>query len=99
MCAPPRATQVYGGLLFMDFSPGLNGPASRRGRYRALDPGLLPPLHLIYRAAPPAEGKDSGAVHADVRQRWMAGDAEARCAAGAAWLHEKRARRRRPLRP
>lgn len=60
----------------MDFSPALAGSA--QGRYQALDPGLLPPLHLIYDASPPAQGKDSGAVHSDVRQRWLAGEEQAR---------------------
>ncbi|KAL4430862.1 hypothetical protein ABPG75_006118 [Micractinium tetrahymenae] len=73
-----RVVQVYGGLLFMDFSPALDGSRPGCGRYEALDPGLLPPFHLIYDACPPAEGKDSGAVHSDVRQRWLAGDEEAR---------------------
>lgn len=71
-----RVVQVYGGLLYMDFSPALAGSA--QGRYQALDPGLLPPLHLIYDASPPAQGKDSGAVHSDVRQRWLAGEEQAR---------------------
>lgn len=78
--------QVYGGLLFMDFSPALPGQASAPGRYQALDPGQLPPLHLIFDASPPAAGKDSGAVHSDVRQRWLAGDEQARCGATPAWL-------------
>ncbi len=78
--------QVYGGLLFMDFSPALPGQAAAPGRYQALDPGLLPPLHLIFDASPPTAGKDSGAVHSDVRQRWLAGDEQARCGATPAWL-------------
>lgn len=63
-----RVAQIYGGLIFMDFSvPG-------RPAYESLDPGLLPPLHLVYRAAP--SGKDSGGVHSDLAQRWEQGDAQ-----------------------
>lgn len=50
------------------------------GRYESLDPALLPPLHLIYRRAA-APGKDSGRVHSDVKQRWLAGDESVRWAA------------------
>ena len=67
--------QVYGGLVSMDF----NVPHMQRyghGRYEPLDPSLLPPqplLQLIYSSSGPS-GKDSGRVHSDVKQRWLAGD-------------------------
>lgn len=134
--AAPTA-QVYGGLVFMDFSAEATAELGR-GRYISLDPAVLPPLWLIYRrepeggdgqrglgawgrraggqagsclcsdqlcikgssqgthshdlgapscstspsavpcspAAPP--GKDSGRVHATVKQLWVAGDAATR---------------------
>lgn len=69
--------QVYGGLVLMSFDPA-HMQQHGRGRYRSLDPAVLPPLQVIYSAAGPS-GKDSGAVHSDVRQRWLAGDAGIRC--------------------
>lgn len=63
----------------MDFSDEGRLTELGCGRYRSLDPALLPPLFLVYRAGgPPA--KNSGAVHSSVRQRWLAGDADVRCA-------------------
>ena len=73
--------QVYGGLVEMDFDASymqLYG----HGRYKPMDPSLLPPqlhLQLIYSSAAPS-GKDSGSVHSDVKQRWLAGDAIVRWA-------------------
>lgn len=72
-----RVVQVYGGLLHMNFDPAYLS-AHGHGRYQSLDPALLPPLHLIYPASPPAAGKDSGVVHSTVKQRWLAGDEESR---------------------
>jgi glucuronokinase len=62
-----RVTQAYGGLMFMDFSPsaGINA-------YERLDPRLLPPLLIAWRAG--AAG-DSGAVHAPLRERHARGEA------------------------
>lgn len=57
-----RVAQIYGGLVFMDFS------APERPVFESLDPGLLPQLHLVYRQAP--SGKDSGGVHTDLKRRW-----------------------------
>lgn len=45
-------------------------------RCKSLDPGLLPPLLLIYAHSP--SGKNSGSVHSDFKQRWQQGDAQLR---------------------
>ncbi len=67
-----RVAQVYGGLVYMDFRKDLM--ASRGyGEYERLDPAPLPPIYLAY-LINPQEGKTSGAVHSDVRQRFDAGD-------------------------
>lgn len=75
-----RVIQTFGGLLLMDFS-------APEPRLQRLDPSRLPPLWLIHR--PGGEpGADSGAVHSDVKQRWLAGDADVRwvwAAAGRGW--------------
>jgi glucuronokinase len=60
-----RVAQSYGGLTFMDFSRGAATP------YVALDPGLLPELFVAFR---PDARAGSGGVHADLRQRFLAGD-------------------------
>ena len=66
-----RVIQTYGGLVLMDFEPEA---MARRGHgdYRELDPALLPPLWLVWADNP----SDSGRVHARVRQRYDAGEAE-----------------------
>jgi hypothetical protein len=74
-------SQVYGGLVEMDFDAS-HMQLYGHGRYEPMDPCLLPPqphLQLIYSSAAPS-GKDSGSVHSDVRQRWLAGDATVRWA-------------------
>lgn len=65
-----RVVQTYGGVLFMDFAD----PA--QSRYRALAPGALPALAVLYDSEP--SGKDSGGVHSGVKQRWLAGDPDVR---------------------
>ncbi len=67
-----RVAQVYGGLVFMDFRKELMTTRGY-GEYERLDPAPLPPLYLAY-LINPQEGKTSGAVHSDVRQRFDAGD-------------------------
>jgi glucuronokinase len=57
-----RIAQAYEGLTFMDFS---------RADYERLDPGLLPPLLVAWRAD--AAG-DSGVVHGDLRTRFEQGE-------------------------
>ncbi|KAF3444559.1 hypothetical protein FNV43_RR14251 [Rhamnella rubrinervis] len=64
-----RVAQVYGGLVFMDFSQEYMD-YSGHGIYTPMEVSLLPPLHLIYAENP----SDSGKVHSTVRQRWLDGD-------------------------
>ncbi|WOL18664.1 hypothetical protein Cni_G27461 [Canna indica] len=64
-----RVAQVYGGLVYMDFSKEHMDKLGH-GLYTPLDIGLLPTLHLIYAENP----SDSGKVHSTVRQRWLDGD-------------------------
>lgn len=71
-----RVVQAYGGLVAMDFT----GPRAPE-RYERLDAALLPPLLIAWNDAP---GRDSGATHHDVFERWRAGDPAVR-AAMAAW--------------
>jgi glucuronokinase len=67
-----RVAQVFGGLVFMDFRKELM-TSRGYGEYERLDPAPLPPLYLAF-LINPQEGKISGAVHSDVRQRFDAGD-------------------------
>ncbi|GLT33195.1 hypothetical protein SLA2020_078000 [Shorea laevis] len=64
-----RVAQVYGGLVYMDFSKE-NMDNLGHGIYTPMDISLLPPLYLIYAENP----CDSGKVHSSVRQRWLNGD-------------------------
>ncbi|KDP46399.1 hypothetical protein JCGZ_10239 [Jatropha curcas] len=64
-----RVAQVYGGLVYMDFSKE-NMDKLGHGIYTPMDISLLPSLHLIYAENP----SDSGKVHSTVRQRWLDGD-------------------------
>ncbi|TKY50485.1 Glucuronokinase 1 [Spatholobus suberectus] len=64
-----RVAQVYGGLVYMDFSKE-NMDELGHGIYEPMDLSLLPPLYLIYAENP----SDSGKVHSKVRQRWLDGD-------------------------
>ncbi|CAI9111136.1 OLC1v1011278C1 [Oldenlandia corymbosa var. corymbosa] len=64
-----RVAQVYGGLVYMDFSKQ-HMEELGHGIYTPMDIGLLPPLYLIYAENP----SDSGKVHSTVRQRWLNGD-------------------------
>ncbi|XP_044465886.1 glucuronokinase 1-like [Mangifera indica] len=64
-----RVAQVYGGLVYMDFSKE-HMDSLGHGIYTQMDTDLLPPLHLIYAENP----SDSGKVHSTVRQRWLDGD-------------------------
>jgi len=67
-----RVIQVYGGLVFMDFSRDLM-ERQGYGNYEELDPALLPPLFLAYRTE---LGEGSEVVHNNIRQRWLDGDPE-----------------------
>ncbi|XP_022134334.1 glucuronokinase 1 [Momordica charantia] len=64
-----RVAQVYGGLVYMDFSQE-HMEKLGHGIYTPMDINLLPPLYLIYANNP----SDSGKVHSTVRQRWLDGD-------------------------
>jgi len=64
-----RVTQVFGGLVFMDFSDTINSSPP----YISLEPSLLPTLHLIYGGNRPS-GKNSGTVHSTFAKRWNVGD-------------------------
>ncbi|XP_031484991.1 glucuronokinase 1-like isoform X2 [Nymphaea colorata] len=64
-----RVAQVYGGLVYMDFSKQ-NMDSLGHGLYTSMDTSLLPPLHVIYAENP----SDSGKVHSSVRKRWLDGD-------------------------
>jgi glucuronokinase len=65
-----RVCQVYEGLIFMDFNEAYF-KANGHGRYRSLDPNLLPPLFLAYRAN---LSQVSGIYHSNLRERWRLGD-------------------------
>jgi galactokinase/mevalonate kinase-like predicted kinase len=77
-----RVAQAYGGLTFMDFAGA--------GRYEPLDPLLLPPLIVAWRAETAA---DSGPLHSDLRVRFARGDdaVVSELARAAAAAHEARA--------
>ncbi len=62
-----RVVAVYGGLVYMDFTPeAMTRNDSLHGDYHRLDPALLPPLYIAW-----AEhlSKSSGAVHNTMRYR------------------------------
>jgi len=61
-----RVAQAFGRLVAMDFTRP-RGTSS----YTYLDASLLPPLLVTW---DPQPGRSSGAVHAEVRARWLAGD-------------------------
>jgi glucuronokinase len=58
-----RVAQVYGGLVYMDFSKEQMDKLGH-GIYRPLDVNLLPPLYLIYAENP----SDSGKVPTELNQ-------------------------------
>lgn len=64
-----RVAQVYGGLVYMDFSKKHMEDLGH-GLYMPMNIDLLPPLYLIYAENP----SDSGKIHSTVRQRWLDGD-------------------------
>ena len=67
-----RVCQVYEGLVDMDFDKSLMDRQGY-GRYDELDPDLLPPLYVAYRAEL-AEGTE--VFHNNIRARWERGDTE-----------------------
>jgi glucuronokinase len=66
-----RVAQAYGGLIFMDFDRE-HFEAHGHGRYEPLDPALLPPVYIAYREDSSGQ---SGALHAALRARFVAGEA------------------------
>eukprot|EP00053_Salpingoeca_punica_P020390 m.211417 g.211417 ORF g.211417 m.211417 type:complete len:608 (-) comp18324_c0_seq1:4027-5850(-) len=64
-----RVIQVYGGLVYMDFSKAIMD-AQGHGKYIEMDKSKLPQFWLAYLSDP----SDSGKIHSDVKQRWLAGD-------------------------
>lgn len=72
-----RVVQVYGGLVYMDFSPERRGRQCgfSHGHYEALPCADLPPLYLAYRTT---LSKSSDSVHTPLRRRHEEGDREVR---------------------
>eukprot|EP00756_Hemistasia_phaeocysticola_P051557 Hpha_TRINITY_DN26731_c0_g1::TRINITY_DN26731_c0_g1_i1::g.138860::m.138860/K16190/GLCAK; glucuronokinase len=67
-----RVVQTYQGLVYMDFAKELLD-SKGHGNYESLDLGLVPQnLFLLYLQDP----SDSGRIHANVKDRWRAGDPE-----------------------
>jgi glucuronokinase len=67
-----RVIQVYEGCVFMDFERFLL-ESRGYGEYVVIDPALLPPLFVAYRADL-AEGSE--VTHNNIRERWNQGDPE-----------------------
>jgi len=65
-----RVVQVYEGLVYMDFSRQIMEEYGR-GRYRELDPELLPPLFVAHSSQ---LGEGTEIPHADLKKRFEAGD-------------------------
>ena len=61
-----RVAQVYGGLVYMDFSRMESVDGYDCGHYEPLDAALLPPLYLAYDLS---TSKTSQSVHAPLRAR------------------------------
>jgi glucuronokinase len=72
-----RVIQVYGGLVYMDFSEA----SMRRmgsleyGLYEPLEPTLLPPLYVAFSEE---VGEPTEVQHGPLRTRWLQGDPEVR---------------------
>lgn len=62
-------TQVYEGLVYMDFSTEIF-KAQGHGDYQPLDMSLLPSMWLAYIRNP----SDSGKIHNNVSERWRNGE-------------------------
>jgi glucuronokinase len=62
-----RVVAVYGGLVYMDFSPeAYKANKGLYGNYFNMDPSLLPPLFIAYKEA---LSKSSGEIHNIMRYR------------------------------
>jgi galactokinase/mevalonate kinase-like predicted kinase len=66
-----RVAQAHEGVVFMDFD-GRSSLRGGHGHYELLDAGALPPLLIAWR---PGAAKDSGGVHAPLRERFARGEA------------------------
>ena len=67
-----RVTQVYEGLVYMDFNKDLMDRQGH-GHYEELDLAMLPPLYVAYRVDL-AEGTE--VFHNNIRERWNRGEPE-----------------------
>ena len=67
-----RVAQVYQGVVYMDFSRELMD-AQGYGRYVELDPDLLPPIYIAYRAD---LSQGSEVFHSNLMDRFQRGDTE-----------------------
>ena len=70
-----RVAQVYGGLVYMDFSQHYMD-SQGHGHYEYLNLDDLPPLYLAYES----ESSHSGGIHSAVRHRFEQGDPELQAA-------------------
>ncbi|RLN23770.1 glucuronokinase 1-like [Panicum miliaceum] len=68
-----RVAQVYGGLVYMDFSKEHMDKLGH-GIYRPLDVNLLPPLFLIYAENPSDSGKEVAQLALDGRRALLQKD-------------------------
>jgi glucuronokinase len=70
-----RVIEVYEGLVYMDFSREKMAEKHGywHGAYERLDPALLPPLYVAYRAD---AGEPTEVFHNDIRSRFDRGDAD-----------------------
>lgn len=68
-----RVIQVYGGLVYMDFSREamFQDHGFWCGRYERLDPALLPPIYIAYSVE---DGEPTERLHNPLRARFEAGD-------------------------
>jgi glucuronokinase len=73
-----RVCQVYGGLVYMDFSRDYF-ETHGHGRYERLNLDLLPPLYVAFRRS---LSQISGIYHSNLRERWERGDPEVVAAMG-----------------
>jgi glucuronokinase len=71
-----RVAQVYEGAVFMDFTKPRSSTACGwrvHGEYTRVETDILPPLYLVWAKD---NASESSRIHADVRRRWDAGDAD-----------------------
>lgn len=73
-----RVTQVYDGLVYMDFERQYVSEHGH-GRYERMDSGLLMPM-FVARDPNYRKPEDSGGVHVSIRERWKRGDEDVHAA-------------------